>query len=163
VPQIAGYIYGASISVFFTFFIASLFRDFNKLKLSQNFLIALVTLIFVTQIVNGQELNKRWDAFHRNWSYSALEQIQSLENSQLGTGINSNILINPSPLEDWRIWRAYRSGEIDNYLRLNPISLKGMAFLLELRLGEHASKLNDGGYHCDIGGLSLACLGYRDK
>lgn len=163
VPQIAGYIYGASISVFFTFFIANLFCDFYKSKLSQNFMIALMTLIVVTQIVNGQEFNKRWDSFHRNWSYSALQQIQSLENSKLGNGINSNILINPSPLEDWRIWRAYRSGEIDNYLQLNPISLKGMAFLLELRLGEYSSKLNDGGYHCDIGGLSLACLGYRGK
>ena len=163
VPQISGYIYGATISVYMVFFLTTVLKSIS-VKDNLNFatLTMIMFLLFV-QIANGNELNKRWDLFHRNWSNSAIQQISSLPTSTLGAGIRTSIDVQPKLFEDFQIWRAFHNNSLEQYLETNSVSLKSMAFITELRLGSYAKKLNDGDYHCDIAGLQLPCLGYIDK
>jgi len=163
VPQISGYIYGATISVYIVLFFTSIL---NIVFVKNNFNFSTYVMIFLiiyVQIINGNELNKRWDLFHRNWSNSAIQQISSLPTSTLGAGVRTSVDVQPKLFEDFQIWRAFHNNSLDQYLETNSVSLKSMAFITELRLGNYAKQLNDGDYHCDIAGLQLPCLGYKDK
>jgi hypothetical protein len=86
-----------------------------------------------------------------------------LPTSTLGAGVRTSVDVQPKLFEDFQIWRAFHNNSLDQYLETNSVSLKSMAFITELRLGNYAKQLNDGDYHCDIAGLQLPCLGYKDK
>lgn len=163
VPKISGYVYGAAISIYFTLFIVILIDKLSSKK-DNNFGVYLLTLIIIfTQFVNGNEFNSRWDIFHRSWSSTAISNINALPSSDLARGIKTSIEINPKMFEDFNIWYHYKNNSLETYLINREISLKGATLVLELRLGDYSKDLNDGKYHCNIGGLELACIGYRAK
>jgi hypothetical protein len=161
VPEISTYVYGSSIAIFSTLLISS----FIKKLIEKN---RWLTLTFCTMLIiiistsNAYEFNKRWDLFHRNWSIMNATNFNKPEKlGDVNYLVKTSTSNNPSWSENYRIWQSYHNNNLNSYLKENQISLQGWALVAELRIGDAASKLNDGVYHCNILNIELECLGYK--
>lgn len=161
VPEISTYVYGSSIAIFSTLLITSTIR---MLIMSEKKSLVIIFTFFILMIstLNSYEFNKRWDVFHRNWSIMNVKNFTSQsKNENLNYLVKTSTDIEPFLFENYRIWHSYHNKKLNSYLEKNQISLQGWSLVAELRLGDAASKLNDGDYHCSILNIKLECLGYK--
>ena len=132
VPYVSGYYYGSAFSVFIAllaaFTLAELMRFGTSLRFAS---VALAVAVVLVQIDNFYPLNRSWLFIHNERMARSTHQKEM------------PLVAEPRPVtaaELSAIWRAWKAGTLDSYLRAHPISAGAIFLVAELRWLDHVRK-----------------------